>query len=79
MKVEFGTLKKTRSSHLTMVQKHRLIFIRNQKELQILLADKNLEPMVVNVDNHVKAMADQNLSDRNTYESITKEEAHDCF
>ena len=41
----------------------------------VLLSDKNLGPMVVNRDDYVKAMMDQHLSNRNTYEVITKEEA----
>ena len=41
----------------------------------ILLSDKNLGPIVVNRDDYVKAMMDQHLSNRSTYEIITKDEA----
>ena len=74
---EFATLKHSKSSNLTMVQKNSLNFIRNQKDLTILLSDKNLGPMVVNRDDYIKAMMEQHLSNRNTYEIITKEEAEE--
>ena len=45
----------------------------------ILLSDKNLGPMVVNRDDYVKAMMEQHLSNRGTYEIITKEEAAECL
>ena len=41
----------------------------------ILLSDNNLGPMVVNRDDHVKAMMAQQLSNRGTYEIITKDVA----
>ena len=74
---EFSSLKHTKSSNLTMVQKNSLNFIRNKKDLMILLSDKNLGPMVVNRDDYVKSMIDQHLSNRSTYEIITKEEAEE--
>ena len=43
----------------------------------ILLSDKNLGPMVVNRDDYFKAMMDQHLSNRSTYEIITKDKAEE--
>ena len=57
-----------------MVQKNRLNFIRNQKDLMILLSDKNLGPMVVSIDDYAKAMLNPHLSNMSAYEIITKEE-----
>ena len=58
-----------------MTQKNGLNFVRNQKDLMILFSDKNIGPMVVNKDDYVKEMMDQYLSNRSTYEIITKDEA----
>ena len=75
LRKEFDSLKQGKSTNLTMVQKNSLKFLRNQKELMILLSDKNLGPMVVHRVDYVKAMMEQHLSNRNTYEIITKDEA----
>ena len=72
---EFGSLKQVKSTNLTMVQKNSLKFLRNQKELMILLSDKNLGPMVVHREDYVKAMMEQHLSNKKTCEIITKDEA----
>ena len=79
LKREFASLKHAKSSYFTMVQKNSLNFLRNQKELMILLSDKNLGPMAVNRDDHIKTMMDQRLSNRSTYEIVTKDEAKDCL
>ena len=62
LKIEFTSLKRAKSSNLTMVQKISLNFIRNQKNLMILLLDKNLGPMVVNRDDYAKEIMDQHLA-----------------
>ena len=49
--------------------------MRNQKDLQILLADKNLGPMEMSRDSHVKAITNQHLKDRSSHAIISKEEA----
>ena len=42
LRVEFSTLKKSKISNLTKVQKIILNYMRNQKELQTVLADKKI-------------------------------------
>ena len=39
----------------------------------IHLSDTNLGPMVSNIDDYVKEMMDQNVSNRKNYEIVTKE------
>ena len=59
-----SSLGNKRSSNLTMAQKSRLSYIRNKKEFQVLLVDKDLEPMVASRDNIVIYIAGQYFSDR---------------
>ena len=44
--------------------------MRNQKELQVLLVDKNLGPMTVTIDDHAKTVADKCPLDRKNYEVV---------
>ena len=64
-KVEFGTLRKKSSSYFKKTQKISLKHIRNQKYLQILLAEK------IPIDPH--------FSDRITHEIISTKEAQENF
>ena len=41
------------------------------------MADKNLGPIVVTRDGHVKAFTSQHLSNRKSYKIVSKEEAQD--
>ena len=79
MRVEFGTFQKRAISNLTKLYKIILNIIQNQKELQMLLVDKNLGPMLVSRDDCVKAIADQHFSDMSTYEIISMEEVQEHF
>ena len=60
-----------------MVQRISLSCVRNQKKLQVLLAEKNLGPIVVSRDDCVKVIVDQHVSLRKIYETISTDEAHE--
>ena len=53
--------------------------IRNRKELQVVLSDKTLGPIVVSMDGYITSMDDQYLSNRKTHAVTSKQEAQEHF
>ena len=74
---EFNKRRWNTGSNLTFIQNNILKYLRNHPEYQILLADKNLGPCIMNREEYIDQVLKQHLSNNNCYEYISKETAEE--
>ena len=66
-----------KSSNLTRLQYHTLQQLKDNDDIIVLLADKNLGPVTMDKDTYISRVLTEHLSDTATYQQLSEKEARD--
>jgi hypothetical protein len=64
--------------NLSLPHRHTLTYLCNQTDFLVINCDKNLGPALIEQDKYIRLAVSDHLSDGNTYQALTADQAAQC-